>query len=42
MKERCYSEYGSQDQDQEIIEDYHQAVKIQLLDNYAYLSLEIS
>lgn len=37
MKERRYTEYGSQKEDQEIVEDYHQAAKIQLLDNYAYL-----
>ena len=41
MKERCNTEYRSQDQDKEIIDNYHQAVKIQLLDNYAYLSVQM-
>lgn len=39
MKERRYAEHGSQDEDDEIVKDYHQAVKIQLLENYAYLSV---
>ena len=38
MKQRGKPEYSSQGKDQEIIEYSHQAVKIQLFDNYAYLS----